>query len=558
MNVLLATGVEELDKALAEYINNNFPDIQIVGEIYYREALKDYSFDVLIISEELPGAEDIVSTIYTAREMGTRVVALPGDPESNNAKELVKKCTPLGVYDYVFNDVTITEIIDKMHNPSTLKDVSMRLESLQTENVTIPKSSTSKPKSNNEDKPILLLGTGDGSIDESIQTSINCNTITAIDRENLLEYIQDKKPNTIIISKELPGETDILEVISQAKDKTDNIIFIAGSLESNDITLVRIKEMGVKTLLGEVSIGVILQTIATLTGEEDNSETYQVSSDNDEDDGALNKIVKLSNGIAKNISHVKIPKIKRSTKPQDIIDKLITVTSPIPAGKTFMAVNLATTLSQLGYTVGLIDADSKHFSLHSWFAMEPNEAGLFEAIKDNDPLPYAFQHQMLSNLYVFSADPYLEEQPTITAKSMKLLISNLSNYVDVVIVDTGKHLDDPLTDSLLNISSSVLMIADQDFNHLIKLQTEIDQLDENIDFNKITLVVNRVVDSDNLLVSDAEKAAGLKAEMVFPEKTKEVLESIKNGIPAALFCPDMKNNFELLWSRFEQQLMELA
>ncbi|WP_031516627.1 hypothetical protein [Desulfofalx alkaliphila] len=112
---------------MVDHISNNAtPDIELVGEVYYREALRDLQqeVDVVIISESLPGTEDFVSsTILHLRELGIRVVLLPGDEENERTKELINKCTPLGVYDYVFNTVTIDEIVSKILKPSTIKDV---------------------------------------------------------------------------------------------------------------------------------------------------------------------------------------------------------------------------------------------------------------------------------------------------------------------------------------------------------------------------------------------------------------------------------------------------
>lgn len=553
--VLLATGVEDVDKSIAEYLQKN-PDlgVQIVGETYFREAVDTIpgNYDVVVISEELPGSADFVDeTIYKLRMHGARVVLLVGDEGTENAEKLIEKTVPLGVYDYLYNPVCIEKLIDKILNPSTLADVNLKrrpaaIKLFGAEDVVKKKTKEKNAASGTCTKLTILLATGDDNINESISTSVPCSALMSTSRESLIKKAPEVKPDVIILSYLLPGELDILEVIYQVKEITERVLFLSGNMPENDITVLRIREMGVEVLSGDASIGSIIRTTCRLSGiaeqQADETEEYQPQ------ERVITRLTRVGTEFARSMPNISVPKI-RISKKVDINEKLIAVVSPLPAGKTFVSVNLSTVLAGMGYNVALVDADARQQSIHAWLNMGDYETGLADAVNSNEPLINAFQHQMVPNLYVFSTDPYMERPFTANTKGLSHLFEALHEDTDIIIVDTSRHLNDPLNKLIIDTAASVLLVADMDYNHLLKLQAELDKLESTLDFNKFSLVVNRSITCDNIDASDTEKAAGLPADGIIPDKTKEALESIKNGIPAALFCLDIKNALMSYWER---------
>lgn len=123
IKVLLATGVEKLDKCVSDYVKQEHScDIEIVDTVYYRKGITELKcdYDAVIISEEIPGEqENFISIVYAVRELGKRVIVLAGDEDAPESQELEEKLIPLGVYDYIYNQVTLYKIIDKVLRPST-------------------------------------------------------------------------------------------------------------------------------------------------------------------------------------------------------------------------------------------------------------------------------------------------------------------------------------------------------------------------------------------------------------------------------------------------------
>ncbi|MGQ9756459.1 MAG: hypothetical protein ACUVRF_11050, partial [Desulfotomaculales bacterium] len=126
MRVVLATGLEELERETRALLEaEGFG----VVECYYREALaklvKDESASVVVYSLHLIGQEDHLDVLRAVRELGARVVFLPGNREDVGAVNLARRAVALGVYDLVWDKVYPVKIVDRVKNPATLADVGV-------------------------------------------------------------------------------------------------------------------------------------------------------------------------------------------------------------------------------------------------------------------------------------------------------------------------------------------------------------------------------------------------------------------------------------------------
>lgn len=123
MRLLLATENRELD----EYIRENADDdIEVVGEVYYREALVDairqYKCDTVLLSIYLNGEKDILDVIFLARMADARIIVLM-NKDDERAHELVA----MGVYDLLFSPVPVSQIMETLKNPKTFSRILKEL-----------------------------------------------------------------------------------------------------------------------------------------------------------------------------------------------------------------------------------------------------------------------------------------------------------------------------------------------------------------------------------------------------------------------------------------------
>jgi capsular exopolysaccharide synthesis family protein len=139
--------------------------------------------------------------------------------------------------------------------------------------------------------------------------------------------------------------------------------------------------------------------------------------------------------------------------------KVIAVTSSIPSeGKTTIAINLASTLAEAGFSVCLVDADLRRPSIATALGMIA-PVGLTSVLIHQISLSEALQNAG-GNFYVLTSGPIPPNPSEVLASSyMREVIRNLSEKVDFVIIDTAPLL--PVADGseIAALSDGILLVA---------------------------------------------------------------------------------------------------
>lgn len=130
MRILLSTGIEKLENQLEKFITDK--DISIVGRCYNKDVLlsvlNQLGADTVVLSINLVGSGDIYnSLIRPLRDMGIRVILLPGSNELKETGEVIKNVLPMGIYDFVYDPVNPEKIIHRILNPGKLGDIPREL-----------------------------------------------------------------------------------------------------------------------------------------------------------------------------------------------------------------------------------------------------------------------------------------------------------------------------------------------------------------------------------------------------------------------------------------------
>jgi polysaccharide biosynthesis transport protein len=117
--------------------------------------------------------------------------------------------------------------------------------------------------------------------------------------------------------------------------------------------------------------------------------------------------------------------------------KTILITSSQPSeGKTTTAVNTAISLSQLGASVLLIDADLRRPAVHKAFKI-PHDRGISNYLSSRMPLDDLIVKLPIPNLYALPCGP-IPPNPAelISSDSMKELLRTLSQRFDHILIDS--------------------------------------------------------------------------------------------------------------------------
>ncbi|MFD1363122.1 hypothetical protein [Lentibacillus salinarum] len=126
MNVLVATGQRELDQFITQLTNSPVPPIT------YKEGVltlgERYKPDVVVLSAFLEGSMKNEDALYQLRKQGARVMMLIGNTKP---EEIRQNWIPLGVYDYITDPVTEEKIRLALEYPATLGMAEERLQQIE-------------------------------------------------------------------------------------------------------------------------------------------------------------------------------------------------------------------------------------------------------------------------------------------------------------------------------------------------------------------------------------------------------------------------------------------
>lgn len=120
-------------------------------------------------------------------------------------------------------------------------------------------------------------------------------------------------------------------------------------------------------------------------------------------------------------------------------NKIICVTSSVSGeGKTFTTVNLAASLTMLGYKVMIVGCDLRRPKIHLTFRNMTNDIGLTTYLIGKHNLEQIIQHSEFENLDVITAGP-TPPNPSelLQTQTMDDLVQHLKNTYDFVFFDTA-------------------------------------------------------------------------------------------------------------------------
>lgn len=360
-------------------------------------------------------------------------------------------------------------------------------------------------------------------------------------REQLIEYLNHGAPDLLILSQYFPGQVDTLDLFFKYRMEDVRIVFIAPEFNPADQTSLKMVDLGVYDIVVSDTVGEILNRIKKPAAFKD---AQLLLSGNQQEKG-INRKVASELKAAMSMNQVLV----NPTGSTSELSNVITVWSPTPSGSTMFSVNLAATLSESGCKVALLDFDKETLALHSWLNVPSEEDSLTEVLKsikdkvpDVDLLSFFYQPKDIPGLWVLTEDP-LTSCPDIKEKLASQLIKGLAEDIDYVVIDTGSQLPSPALNAAFGLSAALYLITDQDCHHLTVLQRSLGTFEKKFGLEKVSLVVNRYIETSMLGLNEIQAATGMQVSYSVPDLSGTVFESVKGGVPAVLFDPVFKNVF---------------
>ncbi len=150
------------------------------------------------------------------------------------------------------------------------------------------------------------------------------------------------------------------------------------------------------------------------------------------------QILSLSNPKSMFSESVRSVRTNLSFIASDIKSKMICVTSEVSGeGKSFMVINLASTLSLINKKVVVIDGDLRKSKLHHTFRLK-NDWGLTSYLTNQCDVDKIIHNTHVENLYFIPAGP-MPPNPSelLYSERMRQLMAELKEKFDYVLVDTA-------------------------------------------------------------------------------------------------------------------------
>ena len=208
------------------------------------------------------------------------------------------------------------------------------------------------------------------------------------------------------------------------------------------------------------------------------------------------------------------------------------------AGRTTIAVNLATSLAVAGRRAALVDLNLNlgdatlllNINAKDTIAELAQEKSSFTI---EDIKSYSMQHS--SGLHILCAPASPEFSEYITARQIEMLLTTMRPYYDFIVVDLPNDMADTTLTALEN-SDDIYLVARRDISSLRATKILINVLTTLQQQDKLHLLVN--ADRTSIVnITDFDRILNLPIDYILPEDIKTTQVSQERGIPLVIGFP---------------------
>lgn len=160
------------------------------------------------------------------------------------------------------------------------------------------------------------------------------------------------------------------------------------------------------------------------------------------------------------------------------------------SGSTFVAVNLAVALSQIGVRTLLIDADLRHPAVDSLITPPHAIAGLQHCLSDGTDMSDIVQEDVLPNLsIIYSGGAAPNPQELLSGVHFRELLDFCSRDYDITIIDTPPANQSADNRYIGALTGAALVVARKNHSLVNDMRTLVGELERN-DTRVIGTVLN--------------------------------------------------------------------
>ena len=212
-------------------------------------------------------------------------------------------------------------------------------------------------------------------------------------------------------------------------------------------------------------------------------------------------------------------------------------------GTTTVSASLAAALRGNGAAVAVVDLNLRGGDIPAFFDINPIRS-LRDVDLDLSRLDHAFLSDMLAKhstgVEVMPLGDSELSGGNLSSECVDRTLKLMRTMFDFVVVDCGHNVD-MASYAALSISSHVLLVTALTVPVVRRTKRLLDALrgegGSGLDSNLISLVVNRYVDRDELILTEARKVLRLKAHWLLPQDFEAAADALNGGQPIVTHAP---------------------
>ena len=229
-------------------------------------------------------------------------------------------------------------------------------------------------------------------------------------------------------------------------------------------------------------------------------------------------------------------------------------------GTTTVAVNTAVSLSEIDKdsSVALVDLNTLFGDIPLFLDISP-KFDWGEVTKNIDRLDNLFLTNVMSKhdsgVHLLPSPAYLNGYQSVTPAIIERLLSLMRNMFDYTIVDCGQSLDASALQAL-EISDRMMLVAILSMPCLTnanKLIRSLVDMGHVRSMERLNVVINRALKSNEITVKDAEEGIGKDVFWVIPNDYRVTMAAINSGKPILYIDP--KSNIAKNFMEMSRQLL---
>ncbi|RJX17652.1 MAG: hypothetical protein C4575_12465 [Desulforudis sp.] len=390
------------------------------------------------------------------------------------------------------------------------------------------------------DSPIrkIIIATGDRDLDNALRDLCDGDGQSQVvasgvgTTEDLLALTRRHLPNVVVVSSLITGHgaRNLESTLRAVLELSARVVFLAAHLPESDDMVKAVVSMGISSILfNPLVIDDILDHIRRAHTAEDSKASltpWSGETEREPPDHKTDTVCQVR-GAAISGSSEEFDRVDPAEGPDQNTNNLVLVWSPVSAGKSFIAINLAVYLGQFESTV-LIGHDGDEGTLCRWLQL-PAGGIPFRVIVGDTSSPQGFKTPLALGLSVFL------DETTVDISAL------MESFASIVVVD-GRDVIDV---SMLDRAGTIIIVTDPDPAHVNRLRLVVGELEPSI-LARCVLVINK--QTPDIDTQHIEDSIGLKASCELPY-LNQLLPGQYEGIPCVLYCPEVREVIAKLATR---------